>query len=189
MSKRLLLFLLSLLLPLSATAETVRLDFVLPFRNLTPFPHQFRSDLDCEQLAGFNVGHAAYLKRDLTELLTQHEIAIVDTEAQFGLRLYVTHEECGISGEENYRSFPLGLGVSEKDYSSAYLRVLAELQDKQTGQLISMREYVSVARLERNFTRILFFHLAAEEKRVNKRDLWQSIATELTKGIAEDVKR
>jgi hypothetical protein len=177
-----------MLLSSSVRAETIRLDFVLPFRNLVPYPNQFSTGLDCERTARFNVGDAGYLKRDLINHLSPAGILFVDRGEKYGLRLYITHDDCGVSGEKNNKSYPLGLGQLENDYAGAYLRILAEIQDRNTGELISMREYIAIARLERNISQGIFISIRSEVKQASKRDLWNSIVTELSKGIVQDVR-
>ena len=167
-------------------AASVELDFVLTFRNPVTVPHQFRTDMDCEREAGFAINDAAYLKRDLKALLGQKNISLKN-RAPYQLRLYITHEDCGSNGQESYRTFPLGLGLREKDFANAYLRIISELQRKDTGEIISMHEYVAVARLEKNVSRVLLFYVAAEEKQISKRELWTPLANELAENLAADL--
>ena len=172
---------------LVVAADLIELDFVLPFSNPVSVPHQMRTDMDCEREAGFSIRDAAYLKRDLKILLAQQNIEF-SSKAPYQLRMYITHEDCGSNGEENYRSYPLGIGLSEKDFANAYLRIVTELQSKSSGEIISMHEYIAVARLEKTISRFLAFYIAAEEKQITKRELWKPLAKELAQRITKDIR-
>jgi hypothetical protein len=168
----------------AAHAANVDFDFALSFSDPVWVSHEYRTDLDCDSEIGFNIGDEAYLKRDLVAAGVRFS-----SSSPFKLRLYVTHHDCGSTGKESYRSYPLGLGHKERDSSSAYLRVISEIENKASGEIISIREFISVAKLENNSSQFLFFHFGTEKVQAQMSDLWKPIAAALAQGINEDLRR
>lgn len=176
-----------LLLPLGAYAQSVDFEYALAFSDPVYISHEYRTALDCDSEIGFNVGDEAYLKRDLGVFLAEGGVSF-DEGARYKLKLYVTHFDCGSTGKESYKSYPLGLGFKQENISGAYLRVVTELEDGKTGEVLAMREYIALATLEEHKSRFLFFSSNELEKEVQMSELWKPIAREAAGGIVEDLK-
>ncbi len=172
-----------LLLTVSAQAQSLDLSYVVAFQEHGFKTHDFKTDLDCKPELGFNVD-SQLVRADLERTLSLKGINITRNSDKL-LRLYITHKDCGSVGQIDKMITPFG--TSEDSFANAELRIITELMNKNTGQIISMREFVAASLIKRKTFGFIRFYLQYDIEDVYFSDLWTSLLKEIVQGVEKDL--
>jgi hypothetical protein len=176
-------FLVILLFPFSAFAASVDLSYIIVFGAHGYTTYDYKTDLDCKAELGFNVD-SQFINSELEKALNLRNISL-SRNSKYSLRLYVTHKDCGSVGQiDKFNSL---FGTSENTFANAELRIVSELIDKTSGQIVSMREFIAASQMKRKTLGFMRFYLQYEIEDVYFSDLFNKLLAEIVKGIEEDL--
>lgn len=127
------------------------------------------------------------IQKELKELLSEKNIS-VSSNANYAVNLYFTHKSCANSGKEESRLYLFGLFSKEDRESYADLRVISEIYNKSTGEVISTAEISAFAPLTQKSRGIHLFRFGLKKSYVTERDMWNSVKLKIINHIKKSIK-
>lgn len=174
---------LLLFLPDFVKAESVDLSYVVTFGEHGFVTYDLRTDIYCKDELGFTIS-TALNENDLIAALKQRNIE-VSKNSRYSLKVYLTHKDCGSVGKKDV--FSNIFFSSEDSYANADVRVVSELQDKVSGEIVSIREYISLGKIKKNISGSLFLYWEYQIEDIYWRDLWTPLLREIVSGVEKDL--
>jgi hypothetical protein len=131
--------LIILTLPLSGRADVVEFEDLLTFPSLVPAEREWKASLDCRAAQGIRMSRTTELEQEIRSALRNTNIRSTDRN-RYTAYAYLTEFTCTHDGYDDKTNYPLHIVTITDNKSSVVGRIVIEIFENSTGQLVDSAE-------------------------------------------------